>query len=150
MSIFDKFTKKTEDQSAVAEEVVSKKETAKVNVAKKDADNKKEVKAESPKTESVKTSGQVYGILVKPLITEKAANLARINQYVFAVSNKANKIQISQAIEAKYGIKPVSVNVLNNSGKTIRRGRDTGRTKDWRKAMVTLPAGKTIQIHEGV
>ncbi|NCN07139.1 50S ribosomal protein L23 [Candidatus Falkowbacteria bacterium] len=146
MSIFDKFTKKTDDQSAIAEEVVSKPETAKVDIAKKDADNKKEVKNDV----TVKIVKKTYGILVKPLITEKAANLAQLNQYVFAVANKANKIQISQAIEARYGIKPVSVNVLNNSGKTVRRGRDTGRTKDWRKAIVTLPAGKTIQIHEGV
>ncbi|OGY44415.1 MAG: 50S ribosomal protein L23 [Candidatus Buchananbacteria bacterium RIFCSPHIGHO2_02_FULL_40_13] len=84
------------------------------------------------------------------MITEKATNLGQKNQYVFAISNKANKIQIAQAIEARYGVKPIKVNVLNISGKVVRRGRQIGRTKDWRKAVITLPAGKNIQIHEGV
>ena len=147
MSIFDKFTKKGED------EAVSTPEKAKVSIARKDevvAEAKKET-VEAKKTKATTDNGsKVYGILVRPLITEKATNLSKSNQYVFEVSVKANKIQIAHAIEARYGVKPAKVNVLNNFGKVVRRGKSTGRTKDWRKAIVTLPVGKSIQIHEGV
>lgn len=147
MSIFDKFTKKGED------EVVSTSENTKVSIAKKD-ELVSEVKKETIDVKKTKTTSDngatVYGILVRPLITEKATNLSKSNQYVFEVSVKANKIQIAHAIEARYGVKPAKVNVLNNYGKTVRRGKSTGRTKDWRKAIITLPVGKNIQIHEGV
>ncbi|MDO8669150.1 MAG: 50S ribosomal protein L23 [Candidatus Buchananbacteria bacterium] len=95
-------------------------------------------------------ASKLHGILIRPLITEKATNLGQSNKYVFEVSNQANKIQVAQAIEAKYGVKPVKVNVLNNLGKIVRHGRNTGKTKDWKKAIVTLPEGKNIKIHEGV
>jgi len=147
MSIFDKFTKKT------TTEAVSKTEKAKVDIAGKDevTAEVKKVNNNQPKPKiSSDHISKVYGILIKPLITEKASNLAQHNQYVFEVSPKANKIQIAQAIEARYGIKPIKVNVLNNFGKIVTRGRDVGKTKDWRKAIVSLPEGKNIQINEGV
>jgi len=87
---------------------------------------------------------------LKPLVTEKATNLGVLNKYVFAVSPKANKIEIAEAIEAVYGVKPVSVNVMRAEGKTIRSGRTFGKRKDWKKAIVALPQGKTIKIYEGV
>jgi large subunit ribosomal protein L23 len=94
--------------------------------------------------------GNAHKILVKPLITEKAANLGVENKYVFAVYVNTNKIEIAKAIEEVYGIKPVSVNIVNVQGKTVRYGRKTGRRKDWKKAIVMLPKGKTINIYEGV
>jgi large subunit ribosomal protein L23 len=157
MSIFDKFKHKKED------EAVSDKETAKVNVEKVEekvsekapvkSEKKTETKKETVKKEvkkSVANSDDSYGILVRPLITEKATNLSQYNQYVFEVSVKANKIQIGHAIETRYGVKPKKVNVLNNVGRKVRHGRNTGRTKAWKKAIITLPKGKSIQIHEGV
>ncbi|MDD5290652.1 MAG: 50S ribosomal protein L23 [Patescibacteria group bacterium] len=89
-------------------------------------------------------------MLLKPLVTEKATNLGVLNKYVFAVSQKANKIEIAEAIEAVYGVRPVKVNIMRAEGKTIRSGRTFGRRKDWKKAIVALPAGKTIKIYEGV
>jgi len=91
-----------------------------------------------------------HKILIKPLVTEKATNLGAFNKYVFAVSPQANKIEIARAIEEIYGIKPVSVNIIKVKGKTIRSGRTFGRRKDWKKAVIALPAGKTIKIYEGV
>lgn len=91
-----------------------------------------------------------YRVLLRPLITEKAADMGPENKYVFAVSPKANKIEIAQAIQEVYGVKPNAVNVINVSGKRVRQGRISGQRKDWRKAVVTLPAGKTINIYEGV
>ncbi|MDD5071997.1 MAG: 50S ribosomal protein L23 [Patescibacteria group bacterium] len=89
-------------------------------------------------------------MLLKPLVTEKATNLGVLNKYVFAVSSKANKIEIAKAVEEVYGIKPVKVNIIKGKGKTIRSGRIFGKRKDWKKAVVALPEGKTIKIYEGV
>ena len=62
----------------------------------------------------------------------------------------SNKIEIAKAVEEIYGIKPTAVNVIKTDGKKVRRGKYTGTRKDWKKAMVTLPKGKTINIYEGV
>ena len=157
MNIFDKFKKSKEvgspavKSSAVEapatdnKKIVSPKEPAKVNNAKEPAAKKKPV-AKIP----ILQSADLQGILVKPLITEKATNLSQLNQYVFEVSKSANKIQVAQAIEARYGVRPKKVNVLNNQGKVTRRGRTVGKTKDWKKAIVTMPQGQTIKVHEEV
>jgi large subunit ribosomal protein L23 len=87
---------------------------------------------------------------VKPLITEKAANVGAHNKYVFSVQKSTNKIEIGKAIHEIYGIKPEAVNIVNVTGKKVRYGRINGVRSDWKKAVVTLPAGKTINIYEGV
>lgn len=133
------------------------------------AENKKEIKEKAAVSmkdlysettvKTVKTSdGKVkkslkndaYRILVKPLVTEKATNLAANNKYVFVVSLKANKIEVAKAIEALYGVKPLKVNISNISGKRVTRGKIRGQRKDWRKAIVTLAKGQEIKIYEGV
>jgi len=91
-----------------------------------------------------------YRVLVKPLITEKASHLGTENKYVFAVAKNSNKIDIAKAIEEAYGIKPIKVNIINMEGKVKSRGRITGKRKDWKKAIVALPEGKTIQVYEGI
>lgn len=97
-----------------------------------------------------KTNGRAYAVLVKPMITEKASVLGAMNKYVFMVSVESNKIDVAKAINEVYGVKPVSVNMIRSEGKTKRYGRYVGKRKDFKKAMVTLPAGKTIQVYEGV
>ncbi|HQB50701.1 MAG TPA: 50S ribosomal protein L23 [bacterium] len=94
--------------------------------------------------------GQLAGVLIKPVVTEKAAMANQLNQYVFKVADKANKIDVAKAVKVFYGIEPVSVNIINVLGKKVSRGRVKGQRNDWKKAIVTLPAGKTIQIYEGV
>jgi len=113
---------------------------------------KKAVKAvvSKEKKTSTKGNGHAHRILIKPLITEKAGFLGHENKYVFEVAIGANKIEIAKAVEEVYSIKPVAVNVMNRDGKKVRRGREFGRRKDWKKAIVELPAGKTINIYEGV
>jgi large subunit ribosomal protein L23 len=98
----------------------------------------------------IRKIGNAYRVLVKPLITEKATNLGAENKYVFVVSNTANKISVTGAIEEVYGVKPVAVNIMKVEGKMVRYGRTRGQRKDWKKAIVTLPKGKTINIYEGV
>lgn len=140
MSIFDKLKKESAKKT-----VAPKKAPAKSSVAKDGAvDVQSAIIANNP------VSKKVYGILVKPLITEKSTMIGALNQYVFAVATHANKIQVAQAIFQRYGIKPVKVNMVNVHGHTVQRGRYKGRTKDWKKAIVILPAGKTITHEEGV
>ena len=94
--------------------------------------------------------GQLANVLINPAVTEKAGTLNELNQYVFVVDRGANKITIAKAVEAFYGVKPVAVNIINMPGKKVVRGRIKGQRSDWKKAIVTLPAGKTIAIYEGV
>ncbi len=89
-------------------------------------------------------------VIVQPLISEKAAILAGANQYVFIVQKNANRVQVRSAIKAMYGVSPLSINILNVRGKKVRFGKREGTRSDWKKAIVTLPAGQTINVYEGV
>lgn len=106
--------------------------------------------ANKAKSSASKTPVLAYRVLVRPLVTEKSSIGAGSGKYTFEVAVDANKIEVAKAIEEVYGVKPESVNVINMGGKTVRRGRLSGRRKDWRKAVVTLPAGKSIDVYEGV
>ncbi|MDO8592595.1 MAG: 50S ribosomal protein L23 [bacterium] len=138
---------------------------------KKTEDKKKSETAEKPEAKSMKdlysgagesvkgkaaavvkkaAYGNAYKILAKPLVTEKVSNLGVLNKYVFAVSAYANKIEVAKAVKEVYGVKPVSVNIIKMQGKIARYGRISGRRKDWKKAIVTLPKGETIKVYEGV
>lgn len=89
-------------------------------------------------------------ILLRPVISEKATMANSLNQYVFAVNNKANKVEIKKAIKAVYGVMPVTVNVINELGKNVRVGRKFGKRKNTKKAIVTLKKGDSITIYEGI
>ena len=76
-------------------------------------------------------------------------------RYVFRVASSANKIEIKQAVEAAFKVRASSVNVINVKGKVRTRmrrgGRIVGRSRDWKKAIVTLQQGETIaNLFEGV
>ncbi len=92
----------------------------------------------------------VSDVIVRPLVTEKAAVLASANTYAFIVKLEANRIQVKHTIKQMYGVMPARVNIQNVEGKSKRFGHSTGKRSDWKKAFVTLPAGKTINVHEGV
>lgn len=153
------FSKKTEDEkeekSPKVAKVVSEKKEKEGAKSMKDLYEEKELvidgkEEKAGEEKKHKKYGQAYRILIKPLVTEKAAGLGVHNKYVFEVSTKANKIEISKAIEEVYGIKPVGINIINSEGKVIRSGKVSGKRKDWKKAIVALPEGKTIKIYEGV
>ena len=78
------------------------------------------------------------------VVTEKSANAIKQNKYVFYVDSSVNKIQIADAVEKKYGVKVLGVNVNNVKGKVKSRGRLVGKTSDRRKAWVTVAAGQEI------
>ena len=150
------FRKKTEDKTKPAATLKDK--AAQPAPAKPEVKSMKDlysatdtVKAkDSKKVGAVAATGRAYKILVKPLVTEKVSNLGALNKYVFAVAKTANKIEVARAIKEVYGIKPTSVNIINKIGKKARYGRVSGRRKDWKKAIITLPQGQTIKIYEGV
>ncbi len=93
-------------------------------------------------------------ILKRPLITEKMTLLEAKRQYAFEVDSEANKIEIAKAVEKKFRVKVESVRTMTQKGKTksqlTRRGRFTGRTAHWKKAVVTLREGDKIQFVESV
>ncbi len=91
-----------------------------------------------------------WRILLRPLVSEKAAQAGTHNQYVFVVANTATKVDVRRAIFDAYGIRPTRVNIVRVRGKQVRYGRSQGTTKAWKKAMVTLPKDKKIQVYEGV
>ena len=96
-------------------------------------------------------------VILRPVISEKSIDESGRGKYTFAVHDGANKIQIKAAIEALYrkeNVTVVSVNVLTTKAKEkrrgTRRGRITGHTTPWRKAVVTLAPGQKIEFFEGV
>ena len=90
-------------------------------------------------------------VILRPLLTEKNAALKEaLNKVVFEVAPDANKIEIKKAVEEAFQVSVESVNVLNVRGKLKRLGRKVGRRRDWRKAVVTLKEGSTIEFFEGV
>ena len=91
-----------------------------------------------------------YAVIVRPLITEKATILAGEGKYAFEVDRRANKNQVRDDIQTAFSVKVLKVNTMNVRGKTRRTGRSVSRSKDWKNAIVTLAAGDTIEIFEGV
>jgi large subunit ribosomal protein L23 len=89
-------------------------------------------------------------VVVRPLITEKATLLAGERKYAFEVARRANKNQIRDAIQHAFSVHVTKVNTLNVRGKRRTAGRRVSQTRSWKKAIVTLAEGDTIQIFEGL
>ena len=90
-------------------------------------------------------------IVRRALITEKGARLREKNNiYFFEVATQANKIEIRQAVEAIFNVKVDAVRTLRVHGKPKRMGRYAGHRPDWKKALVTLKKGQTIELFEQV
>ena len=87
-----------------------------------------------------------YDIIIRPIITERAMSGAADKKYVFEVAKDANKVEIRQAIEAIFNVKVVKVNTLNVKPKPKRVRYQVGQTRTWKKAMVTLKEGDTIEL----
>lgn len=155
MGLFDRLRKKHEDVGK------DKKPTNPTDAAPKAAvskpvEEKPEAKPASPdasrggkvaKPRVLKTDTKhAYRTLLRPVLTEKSTRLTSQNQYVFAVPTSSSKIEVRDAVFAAYGIRPVHVTTTNVHGKAVRFGRVSGTQKNWKKATVTLPAGKTIDV----
>lgn len=85
-------------------------------------------------------------ILIRPLITERTTDLMADGKYVFVVDKRANKIQIADAVREIFSVKVEDVNTVNVKGKTKSRGRTVGKTASYKKAIVKLAEGETIEF----
>lgn len=95
------------------------------------------------------------GIIVKPIVTEKMTDLAeKLNRFAFVVEKKANKIQIKSAVEELYDVTVTSVNTMVYAGKQKTRftksGVQAGKTPSFKKAVVTLKEGDTIDFYSNI
>lgn len=85
-------------------------------------------------------------VIIRPIITEHSYDMMEDNKYTFEVAKTANKVEIRQAVEAIFGVKVTKVNTLNVKAKPKRVRYKKGYTRTWKKAMVTLAEGETIEI----
>jgi large subunit ribosomal protein L23 len=99
------------------------------------------------KEKKVVASANVYDILRRPIISEKAAKLAETNGLAFEVAASATKKDIANAILAIYNVAPVGVNIVNAKGKVKSfRNKSRGTQRAIKKAYIILPKGKTIDV----
>jgi large subunit ribosomal protein L23 len=96
----------------------------------------------------------IYDVLHRPLVTEKSSyQSGKLNQYSFIIADSATRKQVKDAIETLYDVNVVSVNIMNTPAKRGRRLRSRRllvRKPGHKKAIITLAAGQTLQIFEGV
>ncbi|MBI3004259.1 MAG: 50S ribosomal protein L23 [Ignavibacteriales bacterium] len=94
------------------------------------------------------------GILIRPIITEKITGMQDRRQYAFEVPLAVNKVEVGKAVEKKFKVHVTSVRTLRVKGKgktqLTRAGRFQGRTKTWKKAIVTLKEGDKIDFFGNV
>ncbi len=91
-----------------------------------------------------------FDVILAPVVTEKSTEGAEHNQLTFRVARRATKPEIKRAVEGFFGVKVTKVNTLNMRGKVKRfRGR-LGKRSDYKKAIVTLSEGQSIDVSAGV
>lgn len=83
-------------------------------------------------------------VLIRPIITEKTLSQASTGQYTFEIDRRANAIQVALAVADRYKVTVTDVHVLNISGVERRTRRGIGRTRSWKKAIITLKKGDKI------
>jgi len=94
---------------------------------------------------------KAYEILRRPLITEKSTvEKDKGNKLVFEVDQRANKIEIKQAVEQMFKVNVLDVTTMTMRGKKKRVGRFFTKRPDWKKAMVTIKPGQRVEFFEGV
>ncbi len=85
-------------------------------------------------------------IIIRPIITEHSYDMIEMNKYTFEVARDANKIEIAKAVEEIFGVTVKKVNTMNVKPKKKRVRYIAGYTRTWKKAMVTIADGETIEI----
>ena len=93
---------------------------------------------------------KAYNTIIKPIVTEKSTLLLENNQVVFLVDINSNKIDIKKSIELIFGVKVSSVNVIKVKGKTKKFKGTLGKRSDYKKAIISLPDGQSIDLSVGV
>lgn len=88
-------------------------------------------------------------IIKRPIVTEKSTDLMAENKYTFEVDLRASKPMIKDAVEQIFGVEVEKVNTSRVKGKLRRMGRHEGYTSEWKKAVVTLKEGHSIEVFGG-
>ncbi len=92
-----------------------------------------------------------HQVIIRPVISERSYNLIETEgQYTFQVDKRANKNQIKRAVEGAFDVSVSRVNTANVKSKPKRQGLTRGRTATWKKAVVKLAPGESIELFEGV
>lgn len=87
-------------------------------------------------------------IVIRPIVSEKSYDMIGHNRYTFEVDKRASKPQIAQAIQEIFGVTVTNVNTMNVNGKPRRLRYAKGHTRSWKKAVVTLKDGDSIEFFE--
>ena len=86
-------------------------------------------------------------IIIKPVVTEKSNDGLQAGKYTFKVNKKATKVDIARAVEKLFEVKVLKVNTMTVNGKQKRVGYHTGKTSDWKKAIVTIDTNPTEKTY---
>ncbi len=89
-------------------------------------------------------------VIIRPVVSEKSYVLASAGKYTFRVHPDAHKTQVRQAVETLFDVKVLSVRTQSVKSKPKRRGLTSGRTRQWKKAIVQLGPGDEIPIFQGL
>lgn len=88
----------------------------------------------------------IYQVIKRPLLTEKSTRQKeQLNQFTFEVDRRANRSEVKEAVEKLFKVKVLHVNLMQLEGKKKKVGKNIGRTSDWKKALVRLAPGNTIE-----
>lgn len=109
-------------------------------------EKQKEAEKKIEKTEKEAKIALAFQILKSPHIAEKATELTKKNQYVFKIWPQANKTEVKKAIEELYGVKVLAVKIINVPAKKRRLGRVSGWKRGYKKAIVRIKEGQTIEV----
>ena len=90
-----------------------------------------------------------HDIIIRPVVTEKSSRLMEMNKYTFEVHPMANTIEIRKAVEVVFKVKVKSVHTGKVHSKPKRMGAFLGKSRAWKKAIITLAEGERIQFFEG-
>ena len=88
-------------------------------------------------------------VIIRPIVSEKSYALLAANKYTFRVHPDAHKTQVRQAVEEIFGVRVNDVRTMSVKSKPKRRGYTSGRTREWKKAVVTLHDEDSIELFEG-
>ena len=88
-------------------------------------------------------------VIIHPVVSEKSYALLAANKYTFRVHPRAHKTQIRQAVEDIFGVRVQDVRTMSVRSKPKRRGLTSGRSRQWKKAVVTLHPDDSIELFEG-
>ncbi len=134
---------KPKENTKVSETELAKSKAA-LSAGKKSTGSKKTATAEKKEEKQLKIDAS--GTLLAPHVTEKAMRESERGAYTFLVRTDATKPQIGRAVEKTYGVHVMAVRVVNVAGKKVTLGRFRGKQQNWRKAVVSLKKGETIEF----